>query len=788
MSSNISFTGLASGLNTTALIQNVLRFNQQRITLLQRTVTTDQTQQSSVQGVQTRLQTLETQAAQLAQSQGSVFDAKTATTSNSSLLTASAGTGATTGSTSLKILSLAQASQIASQGYADANSTISQGTFQIQAGSKSATITVDSTNNTLSGLASAINAAGVGVSATVVNTGTGDSRTDPYRLILTSTSTGTANAIKFTNNLAASGGGAVQPNFSSSVIGPAVTDTSFSGTSAVTSGGTYTGAANDTFTFKVVNGGTVGTTNGIQVSYSNTSGTQTGTLTVNASDVGSPINVVDGVQVNFGAGTLNNGDQFTVNVNSPTIQAATNAQVQLGSGAGAVVVQSATNTLTNLIPGVTLSLQSADPNQTVQVNVNNDVSSVATQITNFVNDYNDFASYLAQQTAYTPGTGTSLGTAGPLNGNTSILGLQNQIQQTLLTIAPNLPTQVNRLSALGITPDANGQLQIDTAKLNSALSGGVSGVTFNDIKSLFSLQGQSSSAGVQFATASDKTVATSTTPYTVHITQAAAKASITSGTISSSTVIDNTNSTLSLTVDGKSTGTITLAAGTYTQQGLADELESEINAAVAGNGSSVTVSVSNNQLILSSDRYGSASTISGLSGSALTPLGYTGGQSSTGTDVAGSFVVNGVTEAATGIGQVLTGNANNTNTSGLVVSVSLTSSQIAVGGTDSTLTVSRGIASTLDNSLKTLLDPVNGQLTLINNQITTNIQSAQKDVTDQTNAMNAQQTALMAQFAALEAVMANLQNESNLLTSLANGGSTSSSSSTSTSPNFSSPT
>ena len=47
MSSNIAFTGLASGLNTTALIQNVLRFNQQSISTLQTQVTTDQTQQTA---------------------------------------------------------------------------------------------------------------------------------------------------------------------------------------------------------------------------------------------------------------------------------------------------------------------------------------------------------------------------------------------------------------------------------------------------------------------------------------------------------------------------------------------------------------------------------------------------------------------------------------------------------------------------------------------------------------------------------------------------------------------
>jgi flagellar hook-associated protein 2 len=228
MSSNgISFTGLASGLNTNALIQNVLRFDQQRISTLQSQVATEQTQQTAFQGIQSDLQSLQTVASQLGQSQGSVFDSMTVSSSNSSVVTAAAGTGAQPGITNLQVLSLAQANQVASQGFSSLNSTITQGTFQIQSGSQSASITIDSTNDSLSSLATAINNAGIGVTATIVNTGTGGPATQPYRLLLTSSNTGTANAIKITNSLGADSGGAVQPNFSTSVIGPAVTGSNF---------------------------------------------------------------------------------------------------------------------------------------------------------------------------------------------------------------------------------------------------------------------------------------------------------------------------------------------------------------------------------------------------------------------------------------------------------------------------------------------------------------------------------------------------------------------------------
>ncbi len=777
MSSNISFSGLASGLNTTALISNLLRFNQQRINLLNQTVQKDTTQQAAFQGIQSRLQTLQNDASQLALPQGSIFDNKTVTSSNSDLVTAAAGSGAQTGVTSLRVLSLAQADQLASQGFEDPGTLITQGTFQIQSGSKSATLTIDSTNNTLSGLASAINNAGIGISATIVNTGSSDPRTQPYRLMLTSGSTGTANAIQITNSLAASGGGAILPNFATNEIGPAVTDAAFSGTAAVASNagsGGYTGTSNDTFNFTVTSGGTVGTDNGIQLSYTNRDGTLTGSITVDQADVGTLKGVVDGVQVQFGAGTLNAGDAFSVNVFSPKVQSAADAKVQIGVGPGAVVVSSASNTVTNLVPGVSIKLQSADPTKTVQLNVDNDVDGAIQKITNFVNDYNGFAAYIDAQTKYVPGSGTNSGTAGPLNGITAVRGLRSQIQQSLLTIAPNLPAQLNRLGALGIAPDASGQLKIDTTQLRNVLSGNVAGADFGDLKTLFGLQGQSSSVGVQFATGTASTKS-STTPYTVHITQAAQQASIIGGSaVATSTIIDDTNNSLVVTVDGKASNTITLASGTYTAQSLANEVQSKINAAILGNGSAVTVSLSGGKLAITSGRFGTASTISADSGAALGALGFSGSESATGIDVAGSYVVDGVTETATGVGQILTGTSTNSNTAGLSTVVTLTPSQILPGGHDSTLTVTRGVAANLEGLLKSMTDPVSGQLTQLSNQFAKQIQSAQDDVTKQTTAMNTQQAALMRQFASLETVLANLQSQANLLTSAFSSNSSSS--------------
>jgi hypothetical protein len=73
----------------------------------------------------------------------------------------------------------------------------------------------------------------------------------------------------------------------------------------------------------------------------------------------------------------------------------------------------------------------------------------------------------------------------------------------------------------------NGHLVIDDAKLSSVLSGSVTGVNLSDVRRLFALTGTSANPGIEFVTGSAKTRA-GTTPYSVQITQAADKATLTS--------------------------------------------------------------------------------------------------------------------------------------------------------------------------------------------------------------------------------------------------------------------
>jgi flagellar hook-associated protein 2 len=757
--------GLATGLNTDQIIQGLLAPQQAQVTLLQQNQQKVTGQETAFKTIESQLLTLQGSVGKLAASFNGAFDARTVTSSTPTAVTAAASSNVTPGVYTLQVNSLARAEQIASQGFDSASSTITQGTLQLRVGTgPTTTVTIDSTNNTLQGLVNAINNANGGVTASLVNDGSGPGN-QPYRLLLTANQSGAANTITVTSNLGASGGGAIQPDFTSNFVGPTDLGTSYTGTAtptANTGAGGYTGAANNTYTFTVVNSGTVGTDNNLQVSYTDSTGANTGTITLNSSDAGVAKNVAQGIQVQFAAGTLVAGQTFTVKAYTPVVQQAANAAVTLGSGSGALTVQSPTNQMNNLINGVTLQLQ-ATTTQPVTLTVANDTSSAQKAIQDFVQAYNGVADAIKTQSSYDAQTGI----AGPLLGNGDLLQVQNQLSEALGGAINGANPLMNNLSNLGITFNDQGDLQVDQTKLTNALSGQVSGVSFNDIRNLFALAGNSDNAGVQFITGSAKTKA-SATPYQVQLTRAATQASATgTNPLAASTVITAANNSFTITIDGVTSKPITLTAGTYSSQALAQEVQAEINGSSSLVGRQVAVSMNGNQLSITSSTYGAASQVKIGTGTALAALGFTGTEAAQGQDVAGSFLVNGVTEAAKGTGQFLQGLTTNSNTADLMVRVTLSGSQIP-SGPAAKLTVSRGIGAQVNDAVQQMLDPATGRFKLITDNLDAEVQDIQKQINQQNALIQAQHDQLVTEYANLESTVSQLQTVGNFLTAQTN--------------------
>jgi flagellar hook-associated protein 2 len=120
------------------------------------------------------------------------LQANSVTSSDTSIASATASSAAAAGTYSLNITTLAQAQSLATTGQASDTSAIAAAasTVSFMVGTTSTDVTI-AAGATLQDMRTAINAANIGVTATIVNDGSGT----PYRLSLTTNKEGTSNAI-----------------------------------------------------------------------------------------------------------------------------------------------------------------------------------------------------------------------------------------------------------------------------------------------------------------------------------------------------------------------------------------------------------------------------------------------------------------------------------------------------------------------------------------------------------------------------------------------------------------
>lgn len=193
-----SISGIISGMDTDTIISKLTAFAQKPITLLQNQQTDATNKLTAWQAINTRLLALKIKADALAKPVS--FQAKTTSVSDDTAFSATSTSDAVAGTYNITINRLAQAQQTQSQGYKDTDTTtVGSGTVTVGVGTAAKQITVDSSNNTLSGLRDAINKAGVGVTASITDLGSLSSH--DYHLVLTSNSTGEANTIAWTPSL-----------------------------------------------------------------------------------------------------------------------------------------------------------------------------------------------------------------------------------------------------------------------------------------------------------------------------------------------------------------------------------------------------------------------------------------------------------------------------------------------------------------------------------------------------------------------------------------------------------
>jgi len=826
--------GLISGLNTQQIIQAMLAPYQQPETDLQNQQATINSNVGDYQQINTDLLSLQSAASTLATASG--WNARSATSSDTTVATATADAGTPLGTVQFTVDHLAAADSLVSSGTVASPTDVvdsapgfllSQGGAQLglatlagssglalgahtvavtqasQAASTTGTVALGSQTSGIA-VASGADTLSVSVDGTTYNLAIADAPAGGYsgsglltavqnaiaaagaggvlsagydasgHLVLSTTAQGSSQSLQVTGGSALGVLGlSTMSSATTGVDGIVTVDGTATTLSTVTAGGTVTlNAPSGSISATVVGSSAQAQVDSSLLSVGSLTATNVSTgngslddLVANVNAAGTGITAAavqtgaDQYVLQLSSSTTGQAADLSVDTNAfsgsslgpmNTASAGTDAEILVG-GAGGYTLQSATNTFTGLLPGlsVTVEQQSSSP---VTVTVGSDGTTVAAGVKSLVDAANTVLGDLQTYAGYNEQTKQ----AGPLMGS----GVLASLQQAVLSIfgTNEGSSTLGNAKNVGISLQ-NGQLVFDQSAFEAAFAAHPS-----EVAAMFSQGGTFTpgSAGapgeVSLSYASNGTRAGT---YDVTVTHSATQATSLGASAGSGTV--SAGETLTIAMGGQS-----VAYATTAGQSLGS-IASGLNQALASAsiGVSAEVVAGGTQLEMVSDGYGAAQQFTVATtntGAGTTGLAGPGAQANTptafaGTDVAGT--INGV--AATGSGQFLSAPLSDPTLAGLSLQVTATG---ITSPTDlGSFTYTPGVAQAVASLSSAMADPVDGELT----QTVKNLQTQSTGLNTQINfyaqIVAQQQKLYMAEFASLESQLGALKNQSSELAS-----------------------
>ncbi|PRD65295.1 flagellar filament capping protein FliD [Malikia granosa] len=654
----LSSAGIGSGLDVNSIVTQLMSLEQRPLTALTTKQSDYKAKLSAFGTIQSGISSFQTTLKKLSDPKN--LQITKATAADATVLGTSGGAGAVPGDYSIEVSKLAQSQKLASAGQLNAQAVVGTGTLTFDfgtisggtlgtdgkyvgagftsngAGSKQ--VTIDSSHNTLDGIRDAINAANIGITASVIN----DGSSTPYRLAFSNSQTGEASSMKI----------------------------SVSGDAAL--------------------------------------------------------------------GNLLNHDPSGSQALTQTV-AAQNAELKVDG----LAISKASNTISDVVPGVTLTLKKTNAGSPTNLSVTRDIDTVKANVQEFVDGYNKLTASLKNLSSYD--IASKKGAA--LYGDSSVRSMLGQLRGMVTGTLTGGASSLTRLSDAGVSYQADGTLKLDNTKLQKVID-----TQFDQLPGLFAASGASSDSQVSYVGSTAKTQSGS---YALTVGQLATQGSQT-GAAAAGLDYGAPNNALQVSLDGLS-ASISLKDGSYASTSeLVSDLQSRINgnSTFAQAGSAVTVSAdAGGVLNLISNRYGSSSSIT-LGGAAASLLLGGAGSATTGQALTGT--INGV--AATSIGQTLTGASGNA-AEGLKVSVSNGST-----GARGNVQYSQGFAYQLDQLASSFLGE-NGAISMRTDGINSALKKLDSDKLTLEAKLSRIQKQYQDQFTKLDTTMSSMNSTSAYLTS-----------------------
>jgi len=266
------------------------------------------------------------------------------------------------------------------------------------------------------------------------------------------------------------------------------------------------------------------------------------------------------IENNEGGGTLNFGTFSTTTTGRDAIS----GDLQEGQDASIEVdgiqLTRSSNSISDILQGVTLNLHKADTTSTVNISVARDFDTIKSNINDFIKKYNDIIDFINKQFTYD----TDKEKAGTLLGDTTLISVQSEIKNIVSDRISGLPETLRSLAQVGIDTDSDGKLSMDESEFDEKIQD-----NFDGVVKIFSAIGETTDSDISYV---NHTTDTLPGTYAVNITQAATQAEILGTTNLQTGIAGSEVLTLADKYTGQ-TASITLDSGL-----TIDEIVSKINA------------------------------------------------------------------------------------------------------------------------------------------------------------------------------------------------------------------
>jgi flagellar hook-associated protein 2 len=156
-----------------------------------------------------------------------------------------------------------------------------------------------------------------------------------------------------------------------------------------------------------------------------------------------------------------------------SISAAAGANAQFTVTGFPDTIERASNTVSDVIPGVTFVLKQSG--STADVSVSNDTDAVETKLQAFADAFNDLQTFVNENSTIER-VGDEGSAVGPLATNPTVRGILDQLREDIRTSISGTSGGVTTLSQIGIATQQDGTLTFDGATFQSELAANPRGV------------------------------------------------------------------------------------------------------------------------------------------------------------------------------------------------------------------------------------------------------------------------------------------------------------------------